>query len=431
MAISRIFPYASIYLKVTISLSFLLPPKVFGWIITAYQKIILWYKNSTYLSYMKFLFSVGLFLLFTYSTQAQKGLKVDYFAGRNFERLVGSKVEPSLDLKWEQNGPLPGMGPSEFSARFKGVISVPVSGMYTFSVKVDDGLRLSIGGVKLFNTWQDNNHVSLRKKLYLEKDRFYSLEAEYYNGILEGELVLFWELPTEAPASLKRNLQGRVPLDWFNQQISLEKIAPQSEALPIPEQQSSIKINKKQPKQVTIDNQVRNAQPASQPLAKKQKVAKQKPPLQPLKAREKQQAITQNRPTTPPLKRKSVPQPAPLPDSLIVLSKRTAAQIGFVKSKAELLPASFPGLDSLAVKLKRYPFIQVEINGHTDYIGDSTNNAKLSLKRAQAVASFLEEKGIEARRLKVQGFGGRFPLSLIDTEAEHNRNRRVEIKLYR
>jgi outer membrane protein OmpA-like peptidoglycan-associated protein len=120
-----------------------------------------------------------------------------------------------------------------------------------------------------------------------------------------------------------------------------------------------------------------------------------------------------------------------LPDSLIVLSKRTAAQIGFVKSKAELLPASFPGLDSLAVKLKRYPFIQVEINGHTDYIGDSTNNAKLSLKRAQAVASFLEEKGIEARRLKVQGFGGRFPLSLIDTEAEHNRNRRVEIKLYR
>lgn len=392
---------------------------------------------------MKFRTLLAMLLLLVFQAKAQQGLQVDYFTGRNFEKYVGSKSEAKLDLRWELTGPLPGMGPSEFSARIKGFITVPVSGLYTFSVRVDDGLRLSIGGVKLFNTWQDNNHVSLRRKLYLEKDRFYALEAEYYNGILEGELVLIWELPQEAPENLKRSWQGRVTADWFTQNIPLDKIKPKSELVPLPEAPSNVQLSNKNPQQVVIDNQPR---PQPKPTPSKPKVQvpvkqpqasilsnKPKPQGEKVKLKVKDKSKNKKPVVSTPKPRivKPLVAPKPLPDSLIVLSKRTASRIGFVKSKAELLPASFAGLDSLADKLKRYPFIMVEINGHTDYVGDSTNNLKLSLKRAQAVSVYLVEKGIEANRLKVQGFGGKFPLSYLDTEEEHNRNRSVEIKLYR
>ncbi len=374
--------------------------------------------------------------LLTLSANAQQGLKVDYFEGRNFDRFIGSRTETKLDLKWDRLGPLPNMGPSEFSARIKGLITVPVSGNYTFSVRVDDGFRLSIGGVKLFNTWQDNDHVSLRRKLYLEKDRYYAIEAEYYNGILEGELVLIWELPQNAPESLKRSWQGTVSANWFSQTIPLDRIRPKTEMIVIPEKKSELIVKNKAPIEAPV---LQERKPISPPKKKEALVVKPKPAIKPVKL-PKQVAVTKPKPrTTEATKSPIAPRPKPrvtvqnnpLPDSLIVLSQRTASRIGFVKSKAELLPASFPGLDSLAQKLNRYPFIQVEINGHTDYIGDSTNNAKLSFKRAQAVASYLIEKGIEESRLKVQGFGGKFPLSFVDTEAEHNRNRRVEIRLYR
>lgn len=388
---------------------------------------------------MKLFHLLFIALLISLNASAQQGLKVDYFEGRNFERYIGSKTEAKLDLKWDKLGPLPSMGPSEFSARIKGYISVPVSGTYTFSVRVDDGLRLSIGGVKLFNTWQDNNHVSLRKKLYLEKDRYYTLEAEYFNGILEGELVLIWELPTDAPEALKRNWPSRVSAEWFSQNIPIESIKPKTEVIELPATKSEIQLANKSPKQTTI-----LPAPQPQPLIPKKKKAPPVPPIKPKTIAPKPTPIVRQefpKPQTAaakPIVKSKSPQPKlqapkvePLPDSLIVLSKRTAAQIGFVKSKAELLPASFPGLDSLAQKLNRYPLIQVEINGHTDYIGDSTNNLKLSFKRAQAVAAYLIEKGIAETRLKVQGFGGKYPLSYLDTEAEHNRNRRVEIKLFR
>lgn len=360
---------------------------------------------------MKFRILFLMVLLSFFQANAQQGLKVDYFTGRNFEKYVGSKSEAKLDLRWEYTGPLPGMGPSEFSARIKGFITVPVSGMYTFSVRVDDGLRLSIGGVKLFNTWQDNNHVSLRRKLYLEKDRFYPLEAEYYNGILEGELVLIWELPQDAPENLKRSWQGRVTGDWFVQNIPLDKIKLNSEMVPLPEASSKVQLSNKSPKQVVIDNKPRPQPKPALPTPKVQVPAKKQPTptlaIKPKpqadpgnqkvkdknkdKNKDKKPAVT----TVKPSVSKPDAAPQPLPDSLLVLSKRTASRIGFVKSKAELLPASFPGLDSLADKLKRFPWIMVAINGHTDYIGDSTNNLKLSLKRAQAVSGYLVEKALK------------------------------------
>ena len=57
------------------------------------------------------------------------------------------------------------------------------------------------------------------------------------------------------------------------------------------------------------------------------------------------------------------------------------------------------------------PEIVIEMNSHTDNIGDDKSNLKLSQKRAESVVNYLVLKGIEKERLKAKGFGETQPIA--------------------
>jgi flagellar motor protein MotB len=57
------------------------------------------------------------------------------------------------------------------------------------------------------------------------------------------------------------------------------------------------------------------------------------------------------------------------------------------------------------------------------------NNTDLSLLRARAVASLLQQQGVAAGRIRVKGWGDTRPLATNDTAEGRDRNRRVEIRL--
>jgi len=94
-----------------------------------------------------------------------------------------------------------------------------------------------------------------------------------------------------------------------------------------------------------------------------------------------------------------------------------------------LLPSSFPILDSLVRTLKVYPAWKIQINAHTDIRGSAAYNQRLSEGRAKAVVDYLISKGIRADRLRSRGFGEQQPLINATTEAQHQRNRRVEFEI--
>lgn len=90
-------------------------------------------------------------------------------------------------------------------------------------------------------------------------------------------------------------------------------------------------------------------------------------------------------------------------------------------------------LDKLVRLLNQYP-ISVEIGSHTDCRGSEEYNEVLSLKRAEAVRSYLISKGISANRITAKGYGESKPLNnCIDgvpcTEEEYQFNRRTEFKI--
>ena len=86
-------------------------------------------------------------------------------------------------------------------------------------------------------------------------------------------------------------------------------------------------------------------------------------------------------------------------------------------------------LDSVAKVLKEYDQTLVQVVGYTDNTGALAYNNQLSLKRAQAVATYLQNRGVSASRLSVMGMGPNNPIASNSTAAGREQNRRVEITL--
>ncbi|MCK5769423.1 OmpA family protein [Algiphilus sp.] len=79
--------------------------------------------------------------------------------------------------------------------------------------------------------------------------------------------------------------------------------------------------------------------------------------------------------------------------------------------------------------LKRYPEMEVEIAGHTCDLGSAEYNESLSQRRAQSVVDYLESQGVDGARLDATGYGESEPQLPNTSEANRERNRRVEMRV--
>jgi OmpA-OmpF porin, OOP family len=111
---------------------------------------------------------------------------------------------------------------------------------------------------------------------------------------------------------------------------------------------------------------------------------------------------------------------------LAVGDKVTLKNIYFEMSKADLLAASYSELDKLASMMTENPTMEIEIEGHTDIIGDHDLNLQLSKDRVWNVRKYLVTKGINVDRIKVVGYGDTKPIITKGTDEQRKINRRVE-----
>jgi OOP family OmpA-OmpF porin len=101
--------------------------------------------------------------------------------------------------------------------------------------------------------------------------------------------------------------------------------------------------------------------------------------------------------------------PAPAPVVIEKISLSTDVLFGF--NKAELTPAGEQKLDELAKSAQGANVDRVALVGHADRIGSEEYNQELSEQRAQAVADYLTQKGVDSSRLQVAGRGKSEPVT--------------------
>ncbi|MBO6813842.1 MAG: OmpA family protein [Rhizobiaceae bacterium] len=105
------------------------------------------------------------------------------------------------------------------------------------------------------------------------------------------------------------------------------------------------------------------------------------------------------------------------------------SNVTFATDQDSLSPQFYSVLDSVAIVLNKYPRTLLDIDGHTDSVGDAGYNQGLSERRAVSVARYLNSRQVDARRLRVIGFGETRPIADNASESGRAANRRVEIRI--
>jgi outer membrane protein OmpA-like peptidoglycan-associated protein len=158
-------------------------------------------------------------------------------------------------------------------------------------------------------------------------------------------------------------------------------------------------------------------------------------------------------PTPPPESAVPTPAPAPTPEvappaeptpetepddangeSLFTdlnASGRVVVPFVFQPGRDALDESSQPLINRIAAMMKSHPDLFLRIEGHTDNSGYPDDNMRLSAQRALAVQDKLVAADIDKKRLDAVGVGGLQPLASNDTAEGREKNRRIELVLWK
>jgi lipid-binding SYLF domain-containing protein len=108
-------------------------------------------------------------------------------------------------------------------------------------------------------------------------------------------------------------------------------------------------------------------------------------------------------------------------------SRVSLTDVTFETGKATITPDSETALNSVLGTLKEHADWKIRVEGFTDNVGAKEANEKLSADRAEAVANWLADHGIDRGRLSSKGYGPARPVASNKTDEGRAKNRRVEL----
>ena len=132
--------------------------------------------------------------------------RAEYF---NNPWLVGAPVlireENDIRYNWGTSAPAPGIVADGFSVRWTGTVGFDYSDTYTFTVTVNDGVRVWIDGGLLIDAWRDQSTTTVSVARYITKGP-HPVVVEYYDGSGDACITFTWQrgatgTPTPGPTA--------------------------------------------------------------------------------------------------------------------------------------------------------------------------------------------------------------------------------------
>ena len=105
------------------------------------------------------------------------------------------------------------------------------------------------------------------------------------------------------------------------------------------------------------------------------------------------------------------------------------SNVTFATDRDQVIPPFYPTLDSVALVLRKFDKTLIDVDGHTDSVGNAGYNQDLSERRANSVANYLASRGVDPRRMSAVGYGLERPIASNASEIGRAQNRRVEIAI--
>jgi hypothetical protein len=135
------------------------------------------------------------------------------------------RPDPMVYFVWNGASPGPGLGTSNFSARWTGYVRVPTAGSYTFGAVSDDGVRILVGNplTKVLERWVDQSAGAWGTPVTLPANTPVPIQIDYYQHLGGSELRLVYQGPDTAgfpggyafpPASWFSTAPAALPPGW-------------------------------------------------------------------------------------------------------------------------------------------------------------------------------------------------------------------------
>lgn len=128
------------------------------------------------------------------------GLRGEYFTNKELQGAPAlTRVDPGVQFNWGAGAPAPGVGPENFSVRWTGMLTPPVSGRYKITLAADDGYRLFLNGKPVINHWENGAENAQSYDVELAAGQSYEIRVEYYQAGGLASVRLDWEVPGVNP----------------------------------------------------------------------------------------------------------------------------------------------------------------------------------------------------------------------------------------
>jgi len=125
------------------------------------------------------------------------GLFATYYNNRDFSGTKVTRIDPVLNFLWEDGSPDQSITRDTFSARWTGLVKADFDETYTFYAKVDDGVRLWVGGQKLIDKWiTTGTNKEYAATVTLKKGKSYVIQMDYFENTGNATAQLRWSSPS-------------------------------------------------------------------------------------------------------------------------------------------------------------------------------------------------------------------------------------------
>lgn len=126
------------------------------------------------------------------------GLRGTYFDQINLTGNATERIDGPVNFDWGNGTPgVAGIGADNFSVRWQGFVTAPVTGNYIFRTRSDDGVRLYVNGSLVINNWTDHGPTNDDSApLALTAGQRYPLVMEYYENGGGAVAQLSWSGPS-------------------------------------------------------------------------------------------------------------------------------------------------------------------------------------------------------------------------------------------
>jgi len=135
----------------------------------------------------------------------QNGLEATFYnnyeSGDPFpDSAVLTRLDPEVDFDWGNGSPDLAVEENDFAVQWQGTVEAPVSGMYQFQTRTDDGVRLWVEELafdqSIIDDW--NDHAAANRTsdpIYLKAGQRYAIRMQFYENGGRAVAQLSWQTP--------------------------------------------------------------------------------------------------------------------------------------------------------------------------------------------------------------------------------------------